>query len=159
VATVGSSYVPVSIQNLHKFCNGCAPTDNCTVDRNGRPGAYAIGAIHPTVSKTREQISRANKKGIAMKKFALSVGTAAVMAAAALELAGAAAAAPAGPGSASDVIKQLQDEGYAIQLNGNRTAPLSDCNVLEVDPSVSGPASPTEFTTVYVNISCPPRNN
>jgi hypothetical protein len=94
-----------------------------------------------------------------MKKFALSVGTAAVLAAAALGLAGPAAAAPAGPGSASDVIKQLQEEGYSVQLNGDRTAPLSECNVLGVNPSVSGPASPTEFTTVYVNISCPPRNN
>ena len=94
-----------------------------------------------------------------MKKCALSVGTAAVIVAAALGLAGAAAAAPVGPGSAVDVVKQLQREGYAIQLDGDRTAPLSECNVLGVDPSVSGPASPTEFTTVYVSISCPPRNN
>jgi hypothetical protein len=94
-----------------------------------------------------------------MKNFVIAAGAAGVLAAAALGLAGAAAAAPAGPGSASDVVKSLQDQGYNVQLNGERTSPLSDCIVDGVNPTVSGPANPTQFTTVYVNISCPPTNN
>jgi hypothetical protein len=94
-----------------------------------------------------------------MKNFAIAAGAAGVLAAAALGLAGVAAAAPTGPGSAGDVVNSLQAQGYSVQFNGAMTAPLSDCLVTGVHPTVSGAANPTQLTTVYVDISCPPTNN
>jgi monoamine oxidase len=99
-----------------------------------------------------------------MKLFTITTATAGALAAAALGLAGAAAAAPTGGSSAADTIASLQAEGYNVQLNGSQTAPLSRCIVTDVH-GLSGTDSagqrinPTQFDTVYVDISCPPRNN
>src|ERR1700758_3925247 len=103
--------------------------------------------------------ARPSKKGTTMRNFAIATGAAGGLAAAALGLAAAEAPAPTGTGSATDVVTSLQESGYNVQLNGDRTAPLSQCIVLGVHPTVSEPAKPTEFTTVYFDISCPPRNN
>ena len=42
-------------------------------------------------------------------------------------LAGAAVAAPTGGGNAADAVKELQAEGYNVQINGSVTDPLSAC--------------------------------
>lgn len=95
-----------------------------------------------------------------MKNFAIATGIAGALALAAVGLAGAAGAAPAGPGSAGDVVKNLQDQGYNVMLNGSRSGPLSDCIVTAIhNPDSSGQVKPAQFTTVYVDISCPPTNN
>jgi hypothetical protein len=90
--------------------------------------------------------------------------TAAILAAAAPGLAGTAAAAPTGSSSAGDVVNSLQSQGYSVQINGSATAPLSDCRVTGVHgvPNTDGAgrrSDPTQFTTVYVDVSCPPSNN
>ena len=98
-----------------------------------------------------------------MRNFAIATGAAGAMAAVALGLAGAAAAAPAGSGSASDVVKSLQDQGYNVMLNGTSSGPLSECTVTGIHPTGSNPVDAsgrvTQFTTVYVDISCPSSNN
>lgn len=70
-----------------------------------------------------------------------------------------AAAAPSSTGSAADTVGRLQDEGYNVALNGPRTAPLSECIVTGIHPGDPGSVKPAQFTTVYVDISCPSTNN
>jgi hypothetical protein len=88
-----------------------------------------------------------------MQKFAISTAIAGLLAASAIGLAGTAAAVPTGGGSAADTIKALQDMGYAVQINGTVSGPLSQC----IATGVHGLANsdPTVFTTAYVDISCP----
>jgi hypothetical protein len=92
-----------------------------------------------------------------MRKFTVTAAAGA-LAATALGLAGAAAAAPTGSSSASDTVKSLQAQGYNVQLNGSVTSELSQCIVTGVHGD-NGRPDPTQFTTVYVDVSCPPSNN
>ena len=60
--------------------------------------------------------------------------------------------------SAAAVIQQLTDEGYNVQINwvsGVSSRPLSECSVTGGhNPNrAGGPVE--EFTTVYVDVSCP----
>jgi hypothetical protein len=93
-----------------------------------------------------------------MKKFTVTAATVGALGATALGLAGAAAAAPTGGSSASDTVRSLQAQGYNVQLNGSVTSALSQCIVTGVHGD-SGRPDPTQFTTVYVDVSCPPSNN
>ena len=63
---------------------------------------------------------------------------------------------------AGDVIKQLQDWGYNVMLDGlNRDIAYMDenhkrhCQVLGIYPTVTGPLKSGEFQTVTVDRSCP----
>jgi hypothetical protein len=63
---------------------------------------------------------------------------------------------------AGDVIKQMQDWGYNVMLNGlDRDIAYMDethkrhCQVLGIHPVVSEPLKSGEFQTVYVDLSCP----
>jgi hypothetical protein len=63
---------------------------------------------------------------------------------------------------AGDVIKQLQDWGYNVMLNGlERDVAYMDetqkrhCQVLGIHPIVSEPLKAGEWQTVYVDLSCP----
>ncbi len=63
---------------------------------------------------------------------------------------------------AGDVIKQLQDWGYNVMLNGlDRDIAYMDethkrhCQVLAIHPVVSEPLKAGEWQTVYVDLSCP----
>jgi hypothetical protein len=63
---------------------------------------------------------------------------------------------------AGDVVKQLQDWGYTVMLNGlDRDIAYMDesdkrqCQVLGIYPTVSQPLKSGEFQTVYVQLSCP----
>jgi hypothetical protein len=102
-----------------------------------------------------------------MKKVALTTVAAGVMAAAALGLAGPATAVPP-TGSAADVVKALQDQGYSVQFNGTTNGPLSNCAVTGVhglivmmmpDGNLMMKMDPTNPGTVYVDVSCPSTNN
>jgi hypothetical protein len=62
---------------------------------------------------------------------------------------------------AGDVVKQLQDWGYDVMLNGLGTDvrymdqfQQRDCQVLGTHPTVSEPLKAGEFQTVYVDLSC-----
>jgi hypothetical protein len=62
--------------------------------------------------------------------------------------------------SASDVIRELEDQGYNVGINwvnGNTNAPLSECAVSAVHNPDHSPDSPppATFTTVYVDVVCP----
>jgi hypothetical protein len=70
----------------------------------------------------------------------------------------AAATPPVSGQSASDVIRELEDQGYNVGINwvnGNTTAQLSECAVSAVHNPDSGPPPPATFTTVYVDVVCP----
>src|SRR5262245_60304949 len=63
---------------------------------------------------------------------------------------------------AGDVIKQLQDWGYNVMLNGlNRDVAYMDethkrhCQVLGIHPVVSEALKAGEFQTVNVDLNCP----
>ena len=63
----------------------------------------------------------------------------------ALGFAAEAGAAPSGVGSAADTVKELQADGYTVQINGAVNRSLSECSVTAVHPG----------STVYVDIACP----
>jgi hypothetical protein len=98
-----------------------------------------------------------------MKKLNI-ITTAVTVLAAALGSSNAAVAAPSGPGgfgNAQDTINSLQAQGFNVQLNGAAVYPLSGCKVNGIeglhDSNVNSAGAiidPTQFTTVYVNISC-----
>ena len=96
-----------------------------------------------------------------MRKISFTVAAATTFTAAAVGLAGAAVAAPTGGGNAADAVKELQDEGYNVQINGSVTDPLSACVTTGVygvpnAGNSSGPQTgPLSFTTVHVDVSCP----
>jgi hypothetical protein len=95
-----------------------------------------------------------------MKKLSII----AILVAASLGSPAAAAAAPGGAGgfgNAQDTINSLQAQGFNVQLNGAAVYPLSGCKVTGIeglhDSNVNSNGSiidPTQFTTVYVDISC-----
>jgi hypothetical protein len=88
------------------------------------------------------------------------------LAVATFALAPVAAAAPSGfsnLGNAQDTVNYLQSKGYNVMLNGATAFPLSSCKVLGVEglnnsniDSTGARIDPTQFDTVYVDISCPP---
>ena len=95
-----------------------------------------------------------------MRKFGFTVAAVTTFTAAALGLAGTAAAAPTGGGNAADTVKELQGDGYDVQINGSVSVPLSECSTTGVhgvpNSADSGPHSgPATFTNVYVDVSCP----
>ena len=96
-----------------------------------------------------------------MRKFGFTVAAVTTLTAAALGLAGTAAAAPTGGGNAADTVKELQGSGYNVQINGSVSVPLSECSTTGVHgvPNAvgsSGPRSgPSTFTNVEVDVSCP----
>ena len=81
------------------------------------------------------------------------------LAGALMGLAPLATAAPSNSASVQDTVDRLQALGYNVELNGSRTAPLKDCTVLAVHPDDPGTTAPKQFTTIFVDISCPPTNN
>ena len=100
-----------------------------------------------------------------MKFFTISA-IAAGSIAAALGLAGAANAAPAGP-SAAQAVGQLQAEGYHVILNKIGNGPLDQCQIKSVRPGqtftrmdsgVPGAMDDVVTTvtarTVYVDVTC-----
>lgn len=82
----------------------------------------------------------------------------------ALALAGPAAAAPSGTGSAQQTIKQLQDDGYRVIQSRVGTGSIENCRVSAVRPGrdvtelKAAPRGNTEervrYTTVYVDLHC-----
>jgi hypothetical protein len=66
-----------------------------------------------------------------------------------------------GYGNAQDTVNSLQAQGYNVILNGAAVYPVSGCKVTGIEglrdsnvkPS-GGRTDPTQFDTVYVDISC-----
>jgi hypothetical protein len=65
----------------------------------------------------------------------------------------------AGDESASATINDLSAQGYNVQINGVHNVPLSRCNVTGIENPDLSAASRATFTTVYVDVSCPNRQD
>jgi hypothetical protein len=96
-----------------------------------------------------------------LKTFAISVAYAGAVAACTLGLAGPATAAPSGFGNAQETVDALEAQGYNVIINGATVFPLSSCKVIGVEGlnnsnvnSVGARIDPTQFDTVYVDVSC-----
>lgn len=88
-----------------------------------------------------------------MKKISLTIAAATAFSALAVGLAGTAAAAPTGGGNAADAVKELQAQGYSVQINGSVTDALTACATTGVHGVPA--AGSHSFTTVYVDVTCP----
>ncbi len=82
-----------------------------------------------------------------MKHFVVTAACAGALGAAALGLAGTAAAA----GGADAAINGLKSEGYTVQINGPQSAPLTACSVTGVKKDAAGNVG----AVAYVDIACP----
>jgi hypothetical protein len=91
-----------------------------------------------------------------MKNFLITPLAAVALGAAALGLAGAAAAFP-NAGTAADVVDGLEAEGYNVQVNGLVQVPLKLCTSTGVHPRLDDSATLEEkqHTQVFVDVSCP----
>ena len=69
-----------------------------------------------------------------MKSFATAAISVGALASAALGLAGAAVAAPAGPSTVDQTVSQVQGGSYQVILNKFGPAPLNQCTVSAVRP-------------------------
>ncbi|MGV0815722.1 hypothetical protein ABQF34_27540 [Mycolicibacterium boenickei] len=94
------------------------------------------------------------------KLFATFACTAVVLG---LSLAAPATAAPSGPGSAADIVRDLQSRGYQVQINSTANTALSNCRVSGVhglaDSNIDEDGyriDPAQHSTVYVNVNCQP---
>jgi hypothetical protein len=91
-----------------------------------------------------------------MKNFVTTSLTAGALAAAALGLAGTAAAFP-NAGTAEDIINGLEAEGYNVQINGLVQVPLKLCTATDVHPTLdeSDTLQDKQHTQVFVDVKCP----
>jgi hypothetical protein len=99
-----------------------------------------------------------------VKTFTAAAACFGTFAVTAVGMAGETAAAPSGFanfGNAQDTVNALQAKGYNVQVNGATVFPLSSCKVLGVEglnnsniDSAGTRIDPTEFDTVYVDVSC-----
>ena len=93
-----------------------------------------------------------------MYRFAIGAAAIGVFGSAALGLGGSAVAAPLGGSNASDAVAALQAQGFDVQINGDRSAPLSECTVTDISGLAGtdsmGHSSATKGSTVYVGVSC-----
>ena len=68
----------------------------------------------------------------------------------------------AGAESAAATIDDLEAQGYDVQINwvsGVSSVPLSRCNVTGIHNPDHSTDAPNTFTTVYVDVSCPNRDD
>jgi hypothetical protein len=98
-----------------------------------------------------------------MTRLTTTAAIAGILAAGSLALAATAQAAPLGGSSADQAINDLKARGYNVQLNlnGTRDEPLSACTVTGVSglPNNAPAGSAAQaFSTVYVDVICPPDN-
>ncbi|HEX4588250.1 MAG TPA: hypothetical protein VH185_09855 [Mycobacterium sp.] len=91
-----------------------------------------------------------------MKNFVITPLAAVALGAAALGLAGTAAAFP-NAGTAADIVDGLKAEGYNVQINGLVQVPLKLCTTTGIHPTLDDSATLQEkqHTQVFVDVSCP----
>jgi hypothetical protein len=91
-----------------------------------------------------------------MRNLVITPLASVALAAAALGLAGTAAAFP-NAGTAADVIDGLKAEGYNVQVNGLVQVPLKLCTATDVHPRLneSDTLEEKQHTQVFVDVSCP----
>jgi hypothetical protein len=93
-----------------------------------------------------------------MHRIAIAAASVGLVAAATVGLAGSASAAPTGGSNAADAVNQLQGQGFNVQINGDQSAPLSDCSVTGISglsgTNSKGRAFVAKGSTVYVGVDC-----
>ncbi|HVQ52609.1 MAG TPA: hypothetical protein VMS92_21435 [Mycobacterium sp.] len=91
-----------------------------------------------------------------MRKLVITPLASVALGAAAMGLAGTAAAFP-NAGTADIVVDDLKAEGYNVQVNGLVQVPLKLCTVTDVHPRLDDSATLQEkqHTQVFVDVSCP----
>lgn len=99
-----------------------------------------------------------------MKRFVISTITAGTLAAAALGFAGAAGAAASGPGSPTDVVRQLESKGYEVIVTTTSGGQSQHCSITSVRPGqtfagknkeIHGVQTPVQsHKTMYVDQRC-----
>jgi hypothetical protein len=60
--------------------------------------------------------------------------------------------------SAEDVVEQLREEGYSVEINGvssGDSALLTSCMVTQIHNPGDPTTDPTTTTTIYVDVACP----
>jgi hypothetical protein len=94
-----------------------------------------------------------------MTNFVITPLASMALGAAALALAGAAAAFP-NAGTAADVVASLKTGGYKVQVNGLVQVPLKLCTATDVHPRLndSDTLEEKQHTQVFVDVSCPSHN-
>ncbi|HKP43377.1 hypothetical protein [Mycobacterium sp.] len=68
----------------------------------------------------------------------------------------------AGAESAAATIADLEAQGYDVQINwvsGVSNVDLTECKVLAIHNPDNSPGNEGMFTTVYVDVSCPNRDD
>lgn len=135
-----------NIQQLHRWFGG------------------SVTAAASTMRKRRQTCSRAGRAVLPITGGRVAVGLFA--AAASMAVAPTAAAEPvwpvAGAASAAATISDLEDQGYNVQINwvsGQISVSLTQCKVLAIHNPDNSPGSETTFTTVYIDVSCPNRDD
>ncbi len=96
---------------------------------------------------------------VAMKTLVITTGGAAILAAAALNLAPAASAVPLEGSPADVVVSSLQARGFDVQVNGTVSSSLSRCTVTSINglrgTEANGePINRDVATTVFVSVDC-----
>ncbi|WP_319435475.1 hypothetical protein [Mycobacterium sp. RTGN5] len=94
-----------------------------------------------------------------MKTLVITTGGAAILAAAALNLAPAASAVPLEGSPADVVVSSLQARGFDVQVNGTVSSSLSRCTVTSINglrgTEANGePINRDVATTVFVSVDC-----
>ncbi len=87
-----------------------------------------------------------------MNKCSKTIGIIAVLIAGAASVPAAANAAARTTSSATDIISELQGEGYDVQLNGQPNGALAQCMVTGVHQT---PKPAGQSGTAYVDLDCP----
>lgn len=115
------------------------------------------------LGRGREKWCAQCRRVLVMKMF-IAAACFPTLAVAALGVAAETAAAPSGFanfGNAQDTVNALQAKGYNVIINGGQAFPLSSCKVLGVEglnnsniDSAGARIDPTQFDTVYVDVSC-----
>jgi len=87
-----------------------------------------------------------------MNKCSKTIGVFAILLASAATWPGAATAASRTTGSATDIVSELQGQGYDVQLNGEPNGALAQCTVTGVHETAK---SAGQSGTAYVDLDCP----
>jgi hypothetical protein len=101
----------------------------------------------------------AQSDALGMKTLMITTGGAAILAAAALNLAPAASAVPLEGSPADVVVSSLQARGFTVQVNGAVSSSLSRCTVTSINglrgTEADGvPIDRDVATTVFVSVDC-----
>jgi hypothetical protein len=141
------------------------PFQNVPVVQVAMPEQPLTSFERPTSEDRRTTQTDHSSRRFIMNKFAITTAAFGALAAGAVALAGAASAVPIGGSNADEAVRNLQSQGFNVQINGGGTSPLSHCIVSDVHglnnsnvDSSGRRIDNTQFNTVTVDVFCPSHN-